>query len=198
MDNIPSKPFNPWTQIWIAPRETLRQLFSASQHMIISLAIIGGVISSLSWLGLLWTQYPHQEEFQRITFIILFAIIGALLGLANLYFGAWLYKITGSWIGGIGNFRRVKYAVGWANYPFIIAGLFNIFSFLAAPNVWLEFIFSFINMVLLLWGIILFINLLAEAHQFSAWRGLWSIFIAAALIFVAIMAIALLVSLLVT
>src|ERR1700722_12611370 len=119
-----SKNINPWVQIWTHPRNTLRTILSTDpQKVIVWLAIIGGILSGLSFAALGW-HFTKNALYQ--TFLILtMMIVGGLFGIALLYFFGWLYTLTGSWIGGKGGFTDLKCAVGWSNYPFIISNLLS-------------------------------------------------------------------------
>lgn len=181
---------NPWSQIWIHPRKTLRSILSTNpQRVIIWLALLGGLISSLSFVHLL-------EGEGKTLAIIAILVAGAILGLIHLYFGGWLYQLTGSWIGGQGSFTDVKCAVGWSNYPFIISSLFGILSLFTLAHPWVLALFGIVNLILAVWGLVIFFNLISEAHRFSIWKGILCFLIAFALIFVVVMIILLIIPLL--
>ena len=187
---------NPWKQIWTEPRKIMRSILSTSPHKtIVWLAIIAGVLGALTYALSLKVSPPNRVENFRVLTLLGILLAGGISGLIHLYFGGWLYRLTGSWIGGKGSFTDVKCAVGWSNYPYIIASIFGLLGLLSIPHLWLQVIFGLINFVILIWGLIIFLNLLSEAHQFSIWRGIVTVLIAAALIFVVILVIALLISL---
>lgn len=166
------------------------------RRLIIWLAVINGVLSGLAWLGAVRISYPTYQYYHTTLSIFLSLIIGALLGVFYLYFGGWLYKLTGSWLGGKGSFIDVKCAIGWSNYPLIIINMINFFTLLAYQILWLEILFAIINIILPIWAFVIFLNLIGEAHRFSAWKALLAVFITLVLIFVAIMLVSLLVPLL--
>ena len=187
---------NPWKQIWTQPRKTMRSILSTDpRKTIVWLAIISGILGALTYAFSLKVSQPPRVEHLPVLPILAILIAGGIFGLIHLYFGGWLYRLTGSWIGGKGSFTDVKSAVGWSNYPYIVGSIFGLLGLLAIPHLWLQFIFGLLNFVILIWGLVIFLNLLSESHQFSIWKGILTVLIAAALIFVVIMVIALMIPL---
>ncbi len=192
-----SENINPWVQIWVRPKKTMRSILDKDpRRVIIWLAIIGGIVSAFAWIGYIWITYPDRQDFRHAFFLLLILVGGGISGLIYLYVAGWLYKLTGSWLGGVGTFTDVKCAIGWSNYPFILANIVSFLSILVVPNPWLQAIFGLINVVIVVWGVIILLNLVGEAHRFSAWRALLAFIIGLVLIFVAIMIVSLLVPLL--
>jgi hypothetical protein len=176
---------NPWTEIWIRPKKIMRRILDANpKRIILWLAIVSGMLSGLNFTLHLWIRYPEQNEFHKILFIIGILIVGAMLGIIYLYFGGWLYSLTGSWVGGKGKFIDLKSAVGWSNYPFIFVSLLSIFNYLSVPNPWVQAIFGLLNLIVAIWAFVILIHLIAEAHQFAAWKSLATLIIAFILIFI--------------
>lgn len=197
MESTNRTQINPWISIWGSPKKTIRSILERDpKRIILWLAIIGGIVSAFSWLGYLWLTYPLRQDYQSALFIVAILIAGGIFGIVHLYFGGWLYRLTGSWIGGKGNYTDVKCAVGWSSYPFIVAGIFGIISMLPYPSYWFQLSFGILNLIFAIWGFIIFMNLLGEAHRFSAWKALLAFLIALVLLFVALMIVSLLVPLL--
>lgn len=197
METQESKQTSPWIGIWTHPRQTIRALIDRcpKQH-ILWLAALNGVIVGLTWVRSLFIRDPASLEKSPALIITLLIIIGALLGIFHLYFGAWLYRVTGKWVGGKGNFTDVKCATGWSCYPFIIVGLFNLLTTYLVGYPLLEIIVGFVYLALLVWSLIIFFKLIGEAHLISAWRAVAALLIAFCLIFVAFMLLFLLIPLL--
>lgn len=186
---------NPWLHIWTHPKRTMRAILDSDpQRLIIWLAILGGIFSFAA-TGYWWKTYPEQK-ISWVFFVIAILILGVISGLIHLYVGGWLYRLTGSWLGGSGTFIEVKSAVGWSNYPFILVNIAALLSIWTAPLLWLQALFGLISFVLGVWAFVLFLNLLGEAHRISAWRALLAVIIAFILIFVVVMIISLIIPLL--
>lgn len=188
---------NPWVTIWTHPRLTMKRILQNNPlKMIIPLAVANGLVSAISWIGFYWTSAPHREDYQHYTFVIALLVTGGLLGILNLYVGSWLLRITGSWVGGKGGFREVKSAVGWSNYPFIISGIFSILAYTFVSYPILEIIFGLLNIIVFIWAVVIFFNLVGVAHAFSPWRAIVALLIAFVIVFIAVMLVALLIPLL--
>jgi hypothetical protein len=180
---------NPWARIWTQPRKTMRYILNTNpKRVIIWLAIISGILGviSLVFMGL----KPFKNISHHIPLLIVAIIIGAILGVISLYFSGWLLKLTGSWIGGKGNFTEVKSAVGWSYYPAIISHIFSILQLLSSFR-WLQVIFSMIASGIGVWSFFIYLGLIGEAHKFSTWKGFLTILIAFVLVVLVLIVITL-------
>lgn len=187
---------NPWLEIWKNPRKMMAERLRKDPHSwVLPLAIINGLVSGVSWVISLWTKYPQAGEYKNGFVIALIIILGAVLGVISLYLISWLYKVTGKWLKGKGNFTDVKCAVGWSYYPYIVAALFGILNTLTVRIPFLGLLFGLISVVLMVWAFVISLKLLGEAHGFSAWRALATVFITIVLIFIVVLIIALIIPL---
>jgi hypothetical protein len=188
---------NPWLHIWCHPRKTMRYILATNpKRMILWLALVSGMIATLSFFLSIRTQPPPLVRTFSTLSLVGILIAGGLIGLIHLYVGGWLYRLTGSWIGGQGTFIGVKSAVGWSNYPFLIASLLGICGLVILPHLWLQILFGLLNFIVLIWGLVIFVKLLSEAHNFSVWRGILTILLGVAIIFAIAMLLTLLIPLL--
>ena len=191
MEKPQSHQINPWGKLWIHPRTTLRAILDTNPYrIIIWLALVGGMVSSLSWLAVFWMRTPHRAIYHNYLPYIGLIVLGGLVGIFYLYLGGWLLKVTGSWLGGKGRFTDVKCAVGWANYPYIISGVIASLSYLFIGNLWLMTLFGLAQITSFVWAFIILLNLIAEAHRFNVFRGFCTLLIGFVLIFVALMVLA--------
>ena len=192
-----SNQIHPWGQLWIHPRKTLRKILDSNPfRAILWLAFIGGVVSAFTWIAMLWMLYPLREVFRHIMFTSGIMLFGGSLGLIMLYFGGWLFRLTGSWIEGKGSFTDVKCAIGWSNYPFIISGILATLSYVAVPHFWFMSVIGLAQITAIVWAFIILLNLIAEAHRFTLFRAFCTLLIGLALIFVALLVISFLVTML--
>ena len=188
---------NPWLQIWTAPRKTLRALLAHPKRTIIWLAVLWGIISAWAFIFSNGDRVPEfAAKFHRPLYFIPFLIVGGILGVVLLYFLGWLYKWIGSWIGGKGNFTEVKCAVGWSNYPFIVANLLSILSYLSGAHPILRGVFAVLSLIFAIWALVIFFHLIGESHQFSAWKAVLCFIIAAIIVFIIFMIFAFIIPLL--
>lgn len=185
---------NPWLHLWTSPKKTMRFILNSNPYRhILWLAALSGILAGGLWSFMLWKQ---DHTALTIFFAIIFLIGGGVVGILALYVEGWLYYLTGYWIGGKGSFIDLKCAVGWRNYPAIVALIFNGLNILAIPNPWLQALFGLIYATLTIWTLIISVNLIGEAHRFSAWKGLLTLIIALVLVTVFLILIGLLLPLL--
>ncbi|NGX61438.1 MAG: hypothetical protein K940chlam9_00923 [Chlamydiae bacterium] len=184
-----------WGKIWVHPKKTMEAILQENpKKWIIWLAIIWGILSL--WLGLSTSSHEQVHALSTGVEIALILIVGAVAGIVHLYVGGWLLQLTGSWVGGEGNFVDVKSAVGWNFYPNSVAILFGLLGVAAFPNPWLQLAAGIVYIVGAIWAFVIFMNLLAAAHKVSAWKALLAFIIAVVLVLVALMVITLLAPLL--
>jgi len=176
MEHLTQKPSCAWLTLWVRPRQTLRMLLEkAPTANILWLAFVHGLIVGLYWVQTVGTYHPHTAP---SLLYLLCMLIGAGVGIFQLYFVAWLYLFCGRWLGGTGSYRDLKCAVGWSFYPFIIAGLFGLLSGWTIPHVWIQGFLSLLSVTAFIWGIVTVFKLVAEAHLFSAWRSIVTVILA--------------------
>jgi len=185
---------HPWIHLWVKPRKTIRTLLNTDPKKFVAvLAILGGIFSAFLFAAHSW-HTPRNGWYIALATVTLI-VIGGVIGLVHLYFSSWLLSLTGSWLGGKGDFTSVKCAVGWSNYPFIIADIFAILMAIFFRNVWLAAFFGLLNVILLIWGFIVFFKIVGESLQISAWKAFLALIIAFILIFVVMILVALIIPL---
>lgn len=188
---------NPWAEIWIRPRKMLeKQLQKDPKRYLLLLAIVNGIVAGGAWIAALLTKYPLRQDYKNGVFGVALIVVGVILSVISLYVTSWLYRLTGGWLKGTGTYTDVKCAVGWSFYPSIVVGIFSILGSLAFNMPFLALLLSLIAVVLSIWSFIILLKLLGQAHNFSAWKALAAVFIAAVLVFVVIMVFILLIPLL--
>lgn len=181
---------NPWLNIWIEPRKTIRAIIEKdpkSGFLLLS-AVYG-----------LPMAFNLAQSLNLIATLPLWAIlIGSLvictfLGMIGISISAWLLQCAGRWIGGKGNFQTIRAAVAWSNVPNFVTVLmwvvllsifkgrvfapeFNEAHFIGyqAGVVFLVFL---IQSIVSVWGFILLLHTLGEVQGFSAWKALLNVII---------------------
>lgn len=188
------KEMNVWTAVWLKPKEAVRYAIDFKpMRFAIILALIAGLLDVLNG-----TSQNNLGEGMSVPGIFVMAIImGPILGLIAWWLGAGISTIIGTWLGGIGRFAELKMAFAITLIPGIVGGMLWIPDLLILGEslfveddivtggklVWLLFSGT-IGFIIGIWGFIITIMAIAEAHQFSAWRGFWTVVIQAVLIFV--------------
>lgn len=193
---------NPFTQIWIKPRQVIRQILNSnSSKYVILLAMIGGISQVLDNASI-----RNNGDKLDYPYILLIALIGGPLGgILSLYVSSALIKWTGNWIGGRGTFKEIRIANAWSNVPTMWALLlwipqiilfgretFTSKTPIIDSNLVLKVIYlflSFVELVIGLWIISINIKCIGEAQQFSSWKALANIILSWAVILVPLLVI---------
>lgn len=197
METHKVKQINPWRSIWFSTRKTMRSILERDQKStIILLAIINGIIGAFGGLSFLSYAYPSHPPFLRIPFALFLIILGIIGSLLYLYLGGWLFRFAGRWLKGKGNYSEVKCALGWSLYPSIIASIFHILNYVTKNHYYVNILFATLSLIVSIYVFIIFLKLLGEAHQFSAWRALGAYVIICIILFVIFMIILMLIPLL--
>lgn len=198
-------PLNPWTKIWVHPRETIRAIiqhntsyFLPLLYWIYGLPLLLQVAQNMS-LGL---QAPSFM-------ILLVAAAGAFfLGWVGINLGSILFYWTGKWIGGQGRYQEVRTAVAWSTVPTIVNNIFWViltllFGKALFTQTFLEtqftgvllaivFLVSVIQFGVAIWGFVILLQALGEAQKFSAWKALLNVVLPLAMIFLGVWLLSLL------
>ncbi|MDX1570076.1 MAG: YIP1 family protein [Xanthomonadales bacterium] len=182
---------NPWKTIWLKPRYTIRWLLDndPERHVLllggaagiagsIDRAIVQGTGDHLSWPGI----------------VMISVFIGPIFGILGLLIGSWLLRVTGGWLGGTAKTREVVTAYAWSGVPTIVSTLLVIPAVAVLgqelfnsqmPSVqaggtamltWYAFLAG--DILLMLWGMAVFLLALSEVQGFSVGKAFWSAFLA--------------------
>jgi len=197
--NLPPGPvvpeLSPLLAVWVRPRRTMRAILDGSPRRLVHTLTIGAAISALL-VG--FTRSPLGLHL-GVPFVVAGAIIsGALWGLVWLYLGGWLIGVTGRWLEGRADAVMVRAAIAWSSVPRIASLLLlpafivllgeRAFAYDAMANpldgaaAAMLLLLSLIEFTLDIYGLILLVKCVGEAHRFSAWRGLGAVLLALLLI----------------
>lgn len=185
--NAPKR-FNPWSQIWLHPRLTIQQLVDINPtYRVIPLAMIGGVAEALDR-----ASWRSSGDDLSLGFILGIAIVfGAIGGIVQLYILGALIHWTGRRMGGSAYGEDIRAAMAWSNIPnmwglllwipqILILGeelftthtpMLNADPFLAIPLL----SFGFLQLVLGIWALVIFLHALGQVQGFSAWKALGNV-----------------------
>lgn len=172
---------HPWATIWTRPRATIRRIVETDvRYQVTSLAILSG---ALIWLERRWSNPSPAPAFPML--VVMAVIVGAILGVIELYVNGALLKWAGSALGGIGSYAEVRAALAWSRVPVIVAVTIGIFAILLGTDGPMlgengELTNSGASLLLLhaflvVWGFVVMLKCVGEVHRFSAWRALGSI-----------------------
>jgi hypothetical protein len=191
----PSEPLVPWTSIWSRPRATLRQILETDpRRSVFLLAALGGIAGALD----LATASGTGEAYPIPVTLAIALAGGALGGVLFLFVFTPLVRVAGRWLGGRGETTDIMAALAWANVPSIWSlllwlprgALLGEETFRLTPSV-IEgnppaaLFLGFLNLaqtLIGLWGFVITLKCLGEAHRFSAGRALVTLALAALMI----------------
>ena len=115
--------------------------------------------------------------------VVIAVIVGAVLGIIELYVNGALLKWAGAALGGVGSYAEVRAALAWSSVPVIVAVSIGVLAILLGtdgPMLGVESSGSGASLLLLhgalvMWGFVVMLKCIGEVHRFSAWRALGSI-----------------------
>lgn len=176
---------NPWLTIWTQPRKIIRNINEHYSHKVLFLlAALGGISTYLDFAAL--SNLGDKANASAGGIIIVGLALGPVLGIILWILSSAIYSQVGKLFGGNASFRDMQIAIAWANVPLIISLLLWIpdlsimgdgaFSEYVSPvnpfGVFLIGITSLLEIVFGIWYFFIIIKVVAEAHQFSTWKGL--------------------------
>jgi hypothetical protein len=184
-DASAAEPLVPWVSIWTRPRATLRQVLDTDpRRSAFRLAGLGGIAGALKLAST--SGFGDAHSAPVVLSVCLFG--GALAGILALFVLTSLVGVAGRWLGGRGGTIEVMAALAWSYVPAIWglvlwlprAALLGGETFQSRPaglegNPPATLLFGLLQLastLIGLWGFVITLKCLGEAHRFSAWRAL--------------------------
>jgi len=172
---------HPWATIWTRPRATIRRIVETDvRYQVSFLAILSG---ALIWLERRWSSPSPAPAFPML--VVMAVIVGAIVGVVELYINGALLKWAGAALGGVGSYAEVRAALAWSRVPVIVAVAIGILAILLGtdgPILGDEADLTnsgasilLLHGLLVMWGFVVMLKCVGEVHRFSAWRALGSI-----------------------
>jgi hypothetical protein len=182
---------NPWTDIWVRPRQTIDWITDNYSSLLITLILIylGGVCFGIAQAEL--NRYGDSMSVGTIMALAIF--LSGFGGLLTYNLWIWAIDFSASWFGGKGNFRKTQTAFAWAMLPTAVALILKLISCVLVkeelftsetPNIddskfltislWTCGIFE---SVLGIWHIVLFVTTVSQVQRFSIIKSIASIVI---------------------
>ncbi|MDG5472059.1 YIP1 family protein [Jeotgalibacillus sp. ET6] len=198
---------NPFLSVWTQPKETVREVLG-NKGFGFTVAVAGAAGIGT---GLVNVQDSGFEQSLPVAVVFLLAVLlGAAAGIAGAFIAGGLYTMVGKWFGGSGNYRRMFIAMAPCYIPQIAIGLVYIVvaliygeQFLQAPDpdtfemttlpMSTYMITLLLSAVFGIWGVVITAKAIGIVHGFSSWKGLGVILSVAAVIFVIVLIIGLIV-----
>jgi hypothetical protein len=190
---------NPWTQMWVRPRETIRAIIQSNPgYMYPLLCFIYGFPMALQ----LAQNFSLGTRFSAAGIIAGALIVAIILGAVMINIATALFTWTGKWIGGVGTYQQIRAAVAWSNMPSVVnigVWMINIAVFGArmfksdfvetqfvGNELSIIFFTAVVQLVIAVWAFVITLKALGEVQGFSAWKALLNILIPIFVIFIGV------------
>ena len=186
IEHTPEKPIvsRPLLEIWIRPRQTIRHIIDhdPAKYFLILVSISGAYrfldTASDQSLG---------DDMPLAMILALAAIVGPIAGIISISIGTALVRMTSGWFGGEATTEGIKAVLAWSSVPdiiFLVMYLLIILffgqeiflsqgDFVEGPLIIAVLLMGVvIGIPLVIWKAVIFIQCLAEANRFSAWKSI--------------------------
>ncbi len=190
---------NPWTQMWVRPRETIRAIIQTNPgYMYPLLCFIYGFPMALQ----LAQNFSLGTRFHVAGIVVGALILATILGAVMINIATALFTWTGKWIGGVGTYQQIRAAVAWSNMPSVVniavwminLAVFGVRIFrsdfvetqFVGNELSIIFFTAVIQLGVAVWAFIITLKALGEVQGFSAWKALLNILIPIFVIFVGV------------
>ena len=172
--------FCPWWPMWVKPRKTIKSIVDVNPNSGLWILSAFYGFSSLLYLAEVFSL-GDWVNFYLILFGSL--VLSPLWGYIFFTFTAYVVYLMGKLVRGKGRYKEIGAAVVWANGPMVInavlwvvlvifykTSLFRDFPgghILSANETTLFLIILLIQLILVIWTLILFLQALSEVQKFS-------------------------------
>ena len=188
MDDNKDSTLNPWISIWTKPKLTIAQIVKSDpEKMVPLLAMLAGITQVLSRAS----SRSSGDQIELAYILLLAGIMGPISGVISLFLVSALISWTGKWIGGAAPQVNIRAAYAWSGIPsicmlvlwlpeLILFGqeLFTSETLHLDANAFLSYVymgFGVVEIVLFVWGFILFLACLSQVQGYSVWKALLNV-----------------------
>ncbi len=197
---------SPWKTLWFHPRQTVRAVLDRdASYMLLPLIFSYGIFDALDYL----CKRNAGDTMSLAQIAAIALVLGPIRGIISVFVATLVCALTGRWLGGRADRGNLQIAFAWSIPPYLVAGLlglpamafFGAEYFKSEPNLGegpevalLVFAPLVLQVPLLIWSIVLYVQGVAELQGFSAWRALGSIVLATLIVAVPVLGLVYLLS----
>ncbi|NGX28382.1 MAG: hypothetical protein K940chlam1_00561 [Candidatus Anoxychlamydiales bacterium] len=184
--------FNPWLSMWVKPKKTIQKIIEINPNFrLFFLSAIYGFISLISSSQ----SFTLGYHLHFLWIILISIVLSSLWGYTIFSVASFFAYFTGKWLKGAAKYQEVRSALAWSSIPmignlFLWILLFIVFHtallqdfpgtfILTSVQTSFLFVVLFIQLLLSIWILVLFINALAQVQKFSIGKSILNILIAA-------------------
>ncbi|WZY00220.1 YIP1 family protein [Bacillus sp. FSL W7-1360] len=182
---------NTWLNVWVRPRQVMKQELGKEPIEKDDGIFFGFALLCAFLMFIIQYEREYVATFQEI--FLTGVIISVIMAVLSLYVFPWLYKTVGSWFGGKGSISDLRVAmlngifkpqiiVNALCIPYILITGESFFLKGEAFDVAVQYytplqivsslFFGLIMVTGTVWGLVVQLHAVGEAHQFSAWKAL--------------------------
>ena len=191
-----------FTKIWFSPRKVFSYIHAYSyDKYVIPLLIIGGIISSLDRSS----TKNLGDTMSTVQVIVIAVIVGGLLGWLSYYIFSALISVSGKWINGKANTKKIVRVIAYTIIPSLVSlplliiqmiaygdGLFRSdFAVTTFLGQLVAYVTGGLAFILAIWSIVFAVVAISVVQEFSIGKAILNLFLAFLLILVPIFLIAL-------
>ncbi len=173
-DSENSWPERPFLTIWYQPRKTIRAIVDADpiKHV--------HVLAMLTGITLMLDNFVENLSGSILMNLAFLLIGGPIIGIGLLYLFAAIFSTSSAFVRGSGKPEETRTALAWASIPqitltpvYLIYFLLLFFEeeFSSSMFTFLDASYSFLIILVGLWGFIVFLLCLAEVNRISFWKA---------------------------
>ncbi len=188
---------SPWFTMWTKPKETIQKVIDFNPNYQLGfLSLIYGFVSLMGSFQSMSLGY----RFNFFLIILIGLVCAPIWGYIVFSVSSFLVFITGKILKGQGSFKQVRASFAWANVP-LIANIFLwivLFLFfqdkvfkdfpgghvLQTYEIVVLFSILFLQLVLSIWVLVLYVNALAQVQKFSIIKSILNIIFALVVAFI--------------
>ncbi|GLC86936.1 Yip1 family protein [Lysinibacillus piscis] len=176
---------NPFLSVWLHPKQTARYIIDEkSMGYAIFILSIGFIGSSLS--GLIDSDILMDMPLWLL--IVLLLVLGPIIGLISISISALAIWLFGKLLKGTATYTQLFKALSLTAIPFILLIPFYGLWLVTAPDSLMNISFTgeipwifwptiLVTVVSSIWSFVISVGIVAEAHQFSNWKGFFTLLI---------------------
>ncbi|WP_042477340.1 Yip1 family protein [Bacillus ndiopicus] len=186
MDN---KTLNPFLSVWLHPKQTARYMID---HKTLGFAAVILLVCSIISLPVNLLGWGEPVSLGSVISMAIFSPIVTILGVA---FSVLIIWGIGKLFKGSSTYADMFKAMSIVSIPSIILSPFYLIWFIVEPEVMLYYdylppypafftVIALLSFIILIWGFVLSVGVVAEAHRFSNWRAFFTLMVPVTILFV--------------
>lgn len=176
---------SPVRSIWLRPAETIAAIAHDNPgYRLYLLPIVAG-FAVWPTMALFATD---DDQMAMGFFLSSLLAFGPVVEVLQVFVGAWLIRMTGTWLGGRAGTASIQAAIAWCNLPIVVLallglGLTMLSGFLlesagiplwwnqSAATATVGWLLFLLQSALVVWSLVIFVTGLAAVQGYSVWRA---------------------------